>query len=175
MSWCAHFFSPLIRDWSKPPPPNRVDDGGSERPAGASRATDADSALQARSSLDASLNNVFHGCHNWHCRRESEWRTAVETKSSTVTERLERHNKVGLNCETANCIKSCRAPLIAHLEDGHLMSAQLGFLSRAGPHNAFAERSPWIGLALSHDVHSAVCSTNSVRQQRAEEHNRWRF
>ena len=32
----------------------------------------------------------------------------------------------------------------AHLEDGHLMSAQLGFLSEAGPHKAFDELSAWI-------------------------------
>ena len=60
VSWCAHFFSPLIRDWSKPLSSKRVDDGGSERPAGANRATDADSAPEARSSLAASLNKVFH-------------------------------------------------------------------------------------------------------------------
>jgi len=32
----------------------------------------------------------------------------------------------------------------AHLEDGHLTSAQHGFLSEADPHKPFDERSAWI-------------------------------
>ena len=38
VSWCAHFFSSLIRIWSNTVSLKRVDDGGSERPAGASQA-----------------------------------------------------------------------------------------------------------------------------------------
>ena len=50
-------------------------DGGSERPAGASQATDAASASEAPSSLaDGTLDKVFHGFFCWHCRREEEQR-----------------------------------------------------------------------------------------------------
>jgi len=38
VSWCAHFFSLLIRIWSNTLSLKRVDDGGSERPEGASQA-----------------------------------------------------------------------------------------------------------------------------------------
>ena len=50
-------------------------DGGSERPAGASQATDADSAPEDRSTLaDGTLDKVFHGFPYWHCRRDEEQR-----------------------------------------------------------------------------------------------------
>ena len=69
---CA-LFSSLIRNRSKPLKDasfEKVGIGGSERPEGASRANDADSAPKARSSLaEASSTKVFHGYHNWDCRR----------------------------------------------------------------------------------------------------------
>ena len=43
-------------------------------------------ARVSRSSLaDGFLDNTFHGYHNWHRRREMEWRTAIGSKLSTVT------------------------------------------------------------------------------------------
>ena len=78
---CALFLT-LIRKFSKTAAGCRLDDGGSEWPEGASRATDADSAPWARSSLAASSAksstdsqngiaevNPFHRLQNWHRRR----------------------------------------------------------------------------------------------------------
>ena len=56
-------------------PVKGVGDGGSERPAGASPATDADSAPEARTSpADGALDKVFQGFPYWHCRREEKQR-----------------------------------------------------------------------------------------------------
>ena len=83
---CALFLS-LIRKFVKTAVGCRLDDGGSERPEGASRGNDAYSAPQARSSLAASSTKSstdpttgtaeemgqrlrgFHGLQNGHRRR----------------------------------------------------------------------------------------------------------
>ena len=88
-----------------------MDDGGSERPAGASRATDADSAPEARSSLaDGILNKTFQSYHTWlgladkatkyqECRQtsryETDWRTGILAATAICQrERVPRHDRV---------------------------------------------------------------------------------
>ena len=96
-------------------------------------------------------------------RYETDWRTGIPAAAAICQrERIPRHDQVAsINLYNASggyfyyrkagqiridlrirnhfTDKMCDA----HLEDGHLMSAQLGFLSEAGPHKAFDERSAW--------------------------------
>ena len=74
VTWCA-FFRHSSEICENRSPLKRLGDGDSERPAGVSQATDADSAPEARSSLaDGTVDKVFQGFPYWHCRREEEQR-----------------------------------------------------------------------------------------------------